>query len=280
MKTFIALITLMSSLTVYAACSGDVENHPMIDPVDGNPFNVTAKAYRPDIKNAPVVFILPTIIAESVVERRLASRFCKNGIAAFILDVVKDLTPAQELPDLNVHDQSYVRALAGVRTVMANLKADSSLSQTYGIMGLSLGGIQASFIAGSEPLIKASVIVVGAGNVPGILAYSDQKIVAKQRDERLKYFNLSDQKAYEETLKPLIPHDPINVAINVLPGSMYMFIALNDKTVPTKYQQELRAKIAEPLVYEIKTNHVGAVIKAGSVHAGKVTKFFLRKLGE
>lgn len=278
MKTYSALLILLSSLSTYAACEGTLDKHPMIDPTDGKEFIVTAKSYRPEQKNAPVVFILPTIIAESAVERRLANRFCNNGIAAFILDVVKDITPEDELPNLNAHDESYVRALAGVQTVIKNLSQDTSLSKNYGLMGLSLGGIQAAFIAGSEPLIKASVIVVGAGNVPGVLAYSDQKIVAKQREERFKLFNIPDQKAYEATLKPLISNDPINVAVNVLPGSMYMFIALNDKTVPTKYQQELRNKIADPLVYEIKTNHVGAVIKSGTIHAGKITHFFQRKL--
>lgn len=280
MKLYFAILMLISSLSTFAACDGLVENHPMIDPTDGKEFIVTAKGYKPYLKNAPVVFILPTIIAESAVERRLANRFCKNGINAFILDVVKDTTPEEELPNLNAHDESYVRALAGVRKVISNLKKDPTLAESYGLMGLSLGGIQAAFIAGSEPLIKASVVVVGAGNVPSILAYSDQKIVAKQRVERFKLFNIPDQKAYATTLKPLIPNDPINVALNVLPGSMYMFIALNDKTVPTKYQQELRSKISQPLVYEIRTNHVGAVIKAGSIHAGKITNFFLRKLRE
>lgn len=278
MKLIAASILLSFSLSAFAVCDANVVDHLMIDPVDGKSFVVTAREYRPHQKNAPIVFILPTIIAESVVERRLASRFCDNGIAAFILDVVKDIPAEEELRDLNVHDQSYIRALAGVRTVMKNLSQDTSLSQNYGILGLSLGGMQAAFVAGSEPQLKASVVVVGAGNVPSVLAYSDQKIVARQRAERMKIFGFKDQEAYRSALLPLVPNDPINVAQNIKPGSMYMFIALKDKTVPTEYQQELRAKFSGPLVYEIRTNHVGAVIKAGSIHAGKITKFFKAKL--
>ena len=278
MKLITASILFSLSLSAFAVCDATIVNHPMIDLVDGKSFVVTAREYRPHQKNAPVVFILPTIISESVVERRLASRFCDNGIAAFILDVVKDIPAEEEIRNLNVHDESYVRALAGVRTVMNNLSLDTSLSQNYGIMGLSLGGMQAAFVAGSEPRLKASVVVVGAGNVPSVLAYSDQKIVARQRAERMKLFGFENQEAYRRALVSLVPNDPINVAQNIQPGSMYLFIALKDKTVPTKFQLELKDKIPKPLVYEIRTNHVGAVIKAGSIHAGKITRFFKSKL--
>lgn len=275
------LVSLILPLSVHAACDGNLRSFTMVDPVDQKAFEISAKVYRPDVKpneKIAAVFILPPIVGETVLDRKLAAKFCNNGMASYVLNVVKLIPLEEEIPNLNVHNDSYVRALAGVQTVLAALKNDNQLNGNFGILGMSLGGMLATYVAGSEPLIKASVIVVGAGNVPGVLTYSDQKIVKAQREGRMKLFNVPDQKSYEELLAPLVPNDPITVAANVRPGSMYMFIAVNDTTVPTKYQQELRAKVPDPLVYEMNANHVNGIVKAGTIHSGKITNFLRNQL--
>jgi len=281
-KYFLVIMSLVFSYSqAFAACDGLTASFPMIDPTDQQPFTVTAKVYRPLVSGKakfPVVFILPPIVGETLLDRKLASKFCGMGMGAYIVNTVKDIPLEQEIPNLNVHDDSYVRALAGIRTVMISLEADPEVNGNFGILGMSLGGMLSAFIAGSEPKIKASVIVVGAGNVPGVLSYSEQERVKAQRDGRLKLFNLPDQEAYFNVLKPLVPNDPINVAQNIRPGSMYMFIANNDVTVPTRYQQELRRKVPDPLVYEMNANHFNGIVKAGTIHAGKIARFFQNQL--
>ncbi len=281
MKNLTITFLFLASFTLQAACDGNIQNFPMLDPVDQKPFEVTAKIYRPEqINNQKVstIFILPPIVGETVLDRKLATKFCNNGMAAYVLNVVKAIPLEEEIPNLNVHNDSYIRALAGVKTVLSQLENDSQLNGNFGILGMSLGGMLATYVAGSEPLIKASVIIVGAGNVPGVLSYSDQKIVKAQREARMKLFNIPDQKSYEEILKPLVPNDPINVAANIRPGSMYIFIAVNDTTVPTRFQQELRQKVPDPLVYEMNANHFNGIVKAGTIHAGKITNFFRYQL--
>jgi hypothetical protein len=280
-NTVILLFVFLVSFSALAACDGHVENFPMIDPTDQKPFNVTAKVFRPELgksEKMPVIFILPPIVGETIIDRKLAAKFCGLGMGAYIVNTVKDIPLEEEIPDLSVHDKSYVRALAGVRTVIASLETDPSINQNFGILGMSLGGMLATFVAGSETKIKASVIVVGAGNVPGVLAYSEQERVKAQREGRQKLFNIPNQKTYEEILKPLVPNDPINVAPNIRPGSMYMFIAVKDVTVPTRFQQELRNKVPDPLVYEMNANHFNGIVKAGTIHAGKIANFFLSQL--
>lgn len=280
-KLNLIVLSLLLPLSLHAACDGDTVTYPMIDPVDQKGFEVTAKVYRPNVRGnekLATVFILPPIVGETVLDRKLAAKFCNKGMAAYILNVVKFIPLEEEIPNLNVHNDSYVRALAGVQTVLAKLKNDTQLNGNFGILGMSLGGMLATYVAGSEPMIKASVIVVGAGNVPGVLTYSDQKIVKAQREGRMKLFNIPDQKSYQEVLKPLVPNDPINVAANVRPGSMYMFIANNDTTVPTEFQQELRRKVPDPLVYEMNANHFNGIVKAGTIHAGKITNFLRNQL--
>lgn len=281
MKTLILIATIaFLSVSAFASCDGHLENFPMIDPTDQKPFNVTAKVYRPSIgksERMPVIFILPPIVGETLIDRKLAAKFCSLGMASYIVNTVKDIPLEEEIPDLSVHDKSYVRALAGVRTVISALEKDPAINGNFGILGMSLGGMLSTYVAGSEPKIKASVIVVGAGNVPGVLAYSEQERVKAQRLGRQELFKIPDQKSYEEILRPLVPNDPIHVAANIRPGSMYMFIAVKDVTVPTRYQQELRNKVPDPLVYEMNANHFNGIVKAGTIHAGKIANFFLNQ---
>lgn len=282
MKIFMLFfLSLLSFSLLGASCDADLQNYPIIDPVDQSIFNVRAKVYRPSQiskKKIPAIFIIPPIVGETVLDRRMAKKFCKNGMATYILGLVKVLSPEQEIYDLNVHDNSYVRALAGVRAVLNDLTKDPELNGEFGVLGMSLGGMLAAYIAGREPLIRANVLVVAAGNVPGVLAYSDQESVKAQRLKRMEIFRTPNQNSYKELLETLIPNDPINFAQNIQPKSSYLFIATNDTTVPSKYQQELRKKIRDPIVYEMRNNHFNAIVKAGTIHAEKITRFFMHHL--
>lgn len=279
MKKMIIVLAVITSFSGFAECDGKEKQYSYIDPTDGKIFTAQTKVYIPSRSTkVPAVFILPPIVGETVLDTRMGKKFCQNGIAAYILNVVKVIPPEEENLDIMVHDNSYVRALAGLREVMKNIQADPALNGRFGVMGTSLGGMLAAYIAGSEPAIEASVIVVGAGNVPGVLTYSDQELVEAQRYARYKIFNLKSEQEYQDLLRPLVPNDPINVAHEIAPRSMYMFLALNDTTVPTKYQQELRRKVPSPLVYEMSGNHFNGIVKAGTIHANKIINFFKWKL--
>ncbi len=279
MKFLILTCTILFSQLSWSNCNEVESLHPFEDSADGQIFTVKAKGYVPNRSTkVPAVFILPPIVGETVLDRRMGQKLCQNGIAAYILNVVKVIPTEEEYPNLLVHDQSFVRALAGTRAVMKSLSANTALNGKFGIIGTSQGGMFAAYVAGSEPAIEASVIVVGAGNVPGVLASSDQEYIKAQREARLKIFNLTTEAEYEALLRPLIPNDPLAVAQQISPGSVYFFIAQNDTTVPTRFQRELLKKIPSPLVFEMKGDHFQGIVKAGTVHAEKIVRFFKRKL--
>lgn len=279
--TYLAFLIIFSVLNatdaLAASCSGGLKKYTVNDPIDLIPFELAAKEYRPfspEQSKIPVVFIIPTILGDGLIEKRIAEKICSKGMGAYILNVVKGMTPEEEVSDLNSHDNLYVRGLAFVKSMIKELKKDDKINGRFGILGLSQGGMISAYIAGSEPEISASVIVAGAGNVPGVIAYSDQERVAGVREARMSKLSIPDQKSYELFFKDLVPHDPISVAQNVPAGSMYLFIALEDTTVPTRYQLELRDKVRAPLVYEMNSGHVSAIVKAGTIHTNKITSFF------
>lgn len=279
MKKLILLTALsLVSLSAFAQCTGETRTFDAVDPVDKSDWKISTKMYVPRTKNAPVVFVLPPIVGETILDRRMAARFCANGMAAYIIQVVREVSSEREVSDLRVHDESYDRALGGVRQLITTLDREAGVRLNYGLMGMSLGGMFSAFIAGSEPRINATVIVASGGDVPSVLATSDQESVAAQRNARIRNFGLIDSMSYEDLLRKSITNDPVAVAGNIAPGSLYMFIATSDTTVPTRNQRLLRNAIREPLVFTVNSAHTATLIKASTLHAGKITSFLAKRL--
>ncbi len=269
---------MLSSQFALARCDGYSESFTITDPQDGSDFEATAKIYRPSSKKFPIIFILPPIVGETLIDRKMAMKFCSNGLGSYILNVVKKNTQEEEIKNFKVHDYSYLRALEAVRTIRKELNNDPSTNGNYGIMGVSLGGMLAAYVAGVERDFKAGVFVVAAGNVPSVLAYSEQELVKAQRNQRKKFFNISNDASYEALLREAVTQDPLNVIVNVIPESTYFFISKDDTTVPGSNQIELATKAPSPLVYMMRGKHLSGIIKAGTIHSGKILRFFKRRL--
>jgi dienelactone hydrolase len=276
MKKFIFGFFL--SFNLYAACDGSsrVFTHP--DAVDGSLWAMTSKQYLTSNPTSPMVFILPPIVGETILDRRLAERFCRAGLSTLILHAVREVSPEREARDLAIHDESYVRAHGAVSAVMNAIEAQGLRPTRYGVLGMSLGGMLAAYVAGAENKISASVVVAGAGNAAGVLSHSDQELVVAQRKKRFETLGFTGVDSYEAALRAAISHDPLSVAANVPARSMYLFIATRDTTVPTRYQRELRQAINSPLVFEMRAGHTSGLVKAGTIHAGKITNFMVKRL--
>jgi hypothetical protein len=276
MKGLFFLNLVFFSVTALASCEEVASEYTITDPAYRDDFIVKLKTYSAQRSNS-YVFIFPPIVGETVLDKRIATSLCSQNLNAIIINAVREIPFEEEVRDLSVHDFSYTRASLSISPLIEKIQNTNPLAK-FGVLGTSLGGMLAAYIAGSKPEITASVIVVGAGNVPGVLAYSDQEFVKKQRDQRMIHFNLKSAEEYESQLKSLVPNDPINFASAIPARSTYLFIATSDDTVPTKYQQELRKKIKEPLVYEMTGNHFNAIVKAGTLHSRKIVGFLKEKL--
>lgn len=278
MRNLLLGLIIVFSFPLFA-CDEEAGTLVISDPADGTDFSVQMKKYHPKkAGKVPAVFILPPIVGETILDRRLAEKFCANGISSYILNVIRVTTPEEDVRNLKIHDYSYQRALIGVRAVIAKLEQDPSIVPRFGILGMSLGGMLSAYVAGAEPKISASVIVVGAGNVAGVLSHSDQELVVKQRQDRMAFYGLKSIADYEQYLGMFVTEDPLMVAHKVRPQSMYLFIARSDSTVPTRFQNQLRSSVRDPLVFEMSGGHFEGIVKAGTIHSGKITRFLKNAL--
>jgi len=276
-KLLIALLMLvMTSSTWALPCDGHGESISIIDPTDNKEWKIDAKVFTPlDSKTYPVVFLLPPSVGDTILDNSLATNFCLKGMGAYVLNLVKQIPTGYEIPNFNLQDEAADRALAGIRAVMATLDSSGLANGKYGIVGASLGGILASYIAGSEPRIKASVLIAAGGNIPFILATSTQEAVKAQREGRFSLLGINDPTHYENILKPFIQNDPINVAPNILAETTLQFIMLRDTKVPTITQIQLNNRLNRSEVIQIDRAHVPGIVEAVTVHVEKISFFLL-----
>ncbi|MFP5490485.1 MAG: hypothetical protein ACLGG0_03245 [Bacteriovoracia bacterium] len=277
-KFILALLFFLASSFSYAVCSGNLRFFEMGDPVDQSVWKLKTREFVPALTLSPVIFILPPIVGETALDRQLAMRFCNSGMTVYIVHITRPIPRARETEDFTVHDDAYLRAQAAIQFMMNWLNSETLTQRKFGILGMSLGGVLASYVAAMEPQIVASTIIAGAGNSAGLIAHSDQRIVVELRLRRMRALGISSVADYEAELRRVLRIDPLDVVASIAPGSMYMFIPNSDTTVPVRYQRQLRYAVREPLVYVMRGFHKSGLIKATYLHGGKITSFFRKRL--
>lgn len=280
-KLIFVILILLSSFSAWAICDGATQKISHPDPVNTGIFNIEAKVYRPLVpagSRFPVVFILPPVVGETPLDGALALNLCTNGIGAYILNVLNDPTPQEQVQNLNTHEDGLIRAEFALGKFLELFASDPEVSGQYGILGASLGGIISSYLFGVEPRLKAGVLLAAGGNIAEILTNSQQTAVKKLRQSRKDSFSLPDDLAYENLVRPFITREPLIFAPNILAGSVLMFIMKFDRDVPTKNQRELSESIQGESLIELNNTHIPGIIEASTVFQDEIIKFLQEKL--
>lgn len=278
MRIIRALILFLFTVNAFAICDGTVEKTIVPDPVNKTNFEIEARVYRPLAAPFPVVFILPPIVGETPLDGALGLTLCLNGIGAYVLDVLNDPPREEEIRNLNVHEDGLIRAEVALNALLEKLSVDPGVSQSYGILGASQGGIISAYLAGASDKLKATVLMASGGDVPEILSLSEQESVKTLREDRMKFFKLKDRLEYKNLIAPFITLDPLNVARFVRPNSMLLFVVTNDVDVPTKTQRLLARSLRGPQVIDINNTHVPGIIEASTRYSDRIIRFFKSKL--
>jgi hypothetical protein len=270
------LISLLFSFSLWGQCDGHTEQFQIEDPFHWAPWSVPAKVFRPPeviSTSFPVVFLLPPVSGETPIESTLALNFCLQGMAAYVLDVTKDIPAGYIIPNLNIHDEDLQRAQIAVSSIINKLESDSQVNGKFGVLGASLGGIISAYLAGAEPRLQRSVVIAGGGNIAGILADSEEERVSRERNFRFNLLGITQREEYEQLLVPFIQNDPLAGAKNIAPNSMMIFLLTLDSDVPTVYQRQLAEQVPEPRVIELERPHIPGIVEASSLFADEITDF-------
>lgn len=225
----------------------------------------------PEAPDAPTVVILPPTGGGTVLDSRLMNVFCENGIRTLLIrgwsgDLEQDLDPS-------THDRGSLRGIAAIRQTLTFFGVKRA-----GVYGTSLGGIIASNAAGVDSRIDALITTVAGGNVLETLSGSDQEILARLRKERMEKYHLKTREEYRDFLARTITLNASDWTRPEISSRMWMVVATEDTTVPTRVQEELWENWGRPKRTDIASGHIGTVVWAETLYAHDFARFFKEHL--
>lgn len=252
------------------------------------PLEVKMTIYMPNRKDlgsetVPTVIMLPPTGGKNFLDKKMGKSFCSSNMAAVIIenDFANILYQAdEELLPPEDHELSYYRTVSAVKAVMKMAHDDINMNgDKIGLFGVSLGGILGSFVMATQEQISAGYFIVAGGDVPYILAYSQQDEVSRIRRKRMKEQGFTEKSEYEGFLRTHLTMDPMDLAKTMIPETLHMVIAKKDKNVPTANQLSLHQAYGEPDASFSNSGHVDTVIDTllfGSKRR-RVTNFFKKR---
>ena len=254
---------------VSAQCLRLSESLTTLDPNTRQPMKVTLTTYLGP-KTSKTVIVLPPTGGVSFLDHEYANRFCEAGMTAIILESWEGNEIVTLQPEM--HDQNALRAIAAVRSLVATIPQDQSIS----VFGNSVGGILGSLVLGTEDRIQSGLFVVAGGNMAEIIATSTEKGLTKLREARMQALGLKSTQEYRNFLEPRILIDPIDFAQHTANKKAAFVVSVSDTTVPTQTQYDL-AKVWGPgSIFKEGSpgeNHVKVIVRTLQEWLGEVTEF-------
>lgn len=246
----------------------------------GSKFNKSFTLFSPNLqKRVPVVIAVPPLMGIAI-EHVIAQKLCAKGMATIFAAVNENLNPwKMEMPGWGFEDKTIVRAVVSLRTLLDYIQTSSYFDPTkVGILGSSLGGVTALQLAGVEShRLRAIVTLVAGGNIPEILATSQQRRVKKLRRRRMENLSIESPEIYEELLRKTIRHDPLYFSHKVPKDKVLMIISNSDTAVPTANQRLLHQALGKPNSFEYSLGHIPTILYVAIMDFDKITSFLDKK---
>lgn len=231
-----------------------------INPMDESNYVIPFHFYKTNKPGTnPLMMIIPPLGGMTRVDKDLASYFANKGnnvIIAINPENIADVNrPVEDI------DGFLIRTTVAMR-ILLDFAEDQKYIDTskVGAFGASLGGIRLLTLIGVDDRIDASVVYVGSGNIPEVLANSEQSVIKNYREYKMKELNLSDQSQYLDLLKQNVTVEPLDSTNYYDPENVFLKISNKDTSVPTVNQWETQKAIGTPWYKQTNNGHVRAVI--------------------
>jgi len=266
----------------FGACSKTTVNLTVGDAMTGLTRPLSVTVIRPDSSSlVPAMILVPTVEGVTIIERKVASHFCDMNIATIIADVNEAAVP-ELIPLWGHEDEVSRRSILSLRTIIDYATTSSEFdAKRVGLMGLSLGAITSSFLAGIESeRLAAVVLVLAGGDVPFILATSDNKYAVRIREERMSQEKMSTVDEYEEKLHQTMRYDPMHFSRLAKTKRLFMVLSDNDTKVPSVVQQDLFTAFGAPSSTTFSISHVETIVSLTFFYFDYVSNFVKQRFSE
>jgi dienelactone hydrolase len=224
-----------------------------------NPW-IPTRFYQPAISGPrPAVIILP-ITRGDYPTKAVAAYLANRGIASllFMSRPAFTGTSRKNFETMAAQFHDYV---VEVRQSLDWLTNQPSIdSDRIGLVGMSLGAIVGSLTAGVDPRIRSEVLLLGGGDLPGIIFSTREKSYVKMRNRLMEERKATPETLKQEAEKTLAAVEPLNYANRLPPSNILMINAYFDKSIPRPYTMALWEKIGKPHLIFVPTGHYTAAL--------------------
>ena len=239
---------------------------------------IYAEYYEPKGRASfPAVVVLPHVAGDTTIERLFCRGLATSGIGALIvfapyyrteLGSLNWLHPSRNPTDLVEIVQLMRESVTVVRQSIDWLQQQPNVQPTsFGIVGVSLGGIVAALAAGLDPRLQVCEYLLAGGDVSRLIwqshLTSSVKDTAKQHG-----FTAEDL----HQLLTLI--DPLSVAERARTKQTFMINALFDVTVPRSCTLELWRALGTPTMLWLPTEHATALLLLAPYLRWRTVRYF------
>ena len=191
--------------------------------------------------------------------------------------IVQRLKTLKRLKTLDGLNSVLHQAIINNKIVLDWAALQPNIDQSrIGVLGISMGGIEAALISAVDTRVKAGVFVLSAGDLPWVLTHTTEKGIVRKRKKHLETYNMTKERLYNY-LQSVIVFDPISYAPYINSKNTLMVLGRYDTVTPLSKGMELREKIGNPETVVIPTGHFTAILFRNYVMR-KSRRFFNKHL--
>ncbi|RLA64667.1 MAG: hypothetical protein DRQ88_07290 [Epsilonproteobacteria bacterium] len=208
----------------------------------------------------PLMIIIPPIVDITPVDKGMAHAFMTKGYNVFILKYNEKINDYERpLKDFN---RALVSILTSARLLIDFAETRPEIDHNkIGSYGMSLGALLLGIYVGIEDRIDGAIIVVGGGQIPEIMATSQQDIAASFREARMEVEEIDTPFEFQKILEKSILFDPMFFARRRNKEDIYMVIGDDDSAVNTKNQWMLWKAFGKPDHISFDAEHFPTILK-------------------
>ena len=205
----------------------------------------------------PTVLVLPISGGVDFSVTSFAGHFASRGFnCAIVHNRDADLESTQSAEEI---EDYFRQTVLDNRQVLDYLvEQDEVDAERLGCLGLSLGGIRASMLAGVDERVRCVAIGLAGGSIADITLQSGEKEI-KDQVKNLIEMGATTDLIYTEMSEKIVT-DPLRLAPYTDARDVLMFIAMFDRVVPRDCCDRLWESCGKPEVVYLPAGHYGSFL--------------------
>jgi dienelactone hydrolase len=226
------------------------------------------------VERTPVIVLLPVFNGQLAIPRFFARYFANQGWAAVVVTRGRDPLDALKAPADTVEGN-----LRAYQRVLDWVEQEPELdARRIGLLGVSLGAMDAVMLAALDPRVHSLVIAMAGGDLSYVLANTNHRRVSRTIENMAEDLGTS-REAVGAKLDAAIKLDPLALAPYVDAEGVFMVLTRTDAIIPFEAQEQLRTTMGSPEALYLVTGHRPSVVFFPKMR-NAAFEFFARRFAE